>query len=605
MNRRHFMGTALVAGVAARSLAAKKKQPNILWIVTDDQRPDSLACYNEAVSGSKLSPLGYVMSPHVDRLARQGTIFSQAYCNAPACAPSRASMHTGQYPFRNGVYGFEQNHQAADPCKKTIPQVMRSAGYTTAQFGKHGYYIFDWGPGLTWNTVDQYDVVVEKKNDLQKSGRTDFFPETKWSPEGSQRVERFYYPDGSTKEYFTSRGKNKELLPEDGANRDAIDAERDILRAYTRDQSGMIIGGESSQPTEKTLDGEIASAFIHYLENEAKPDEPLFTYLGFHFPHSPVLPSKEFRELFKTKEREIPYIIPEFDPTEVEKMPAQLKKLHAKMNFSNLRKEEKLQAIRDYYAFCAHGDSQIGRAVESFIKHNKKTGRDWIIVYVCGDHSWHLGEQGIEAKFGPWDQSTHNAMVAASSIKGLFPKGKHSENLVEFVDLAPTFYEAAGVDISSKDFQYLDGSSLWKSVKSGQREYIVGEMNHVVGPRAYMRSRDFAFSMKTRNKDGKPGDKWGEKPGAHIKWALECPRDDVQMCLYDLRTDPGERWNVADDPQYVKLANWFRNKLGTIVLGDRRAEINWSQENDFVVTDFALGADDKKLEIPISLIPEV
>lgn len=140
------MRAVAVAGIIA-SLAGAGKQPNILWIVTDDQRPDSLACYNEAVRGTKLSPLGFVMSPNVDRLARQGTLFSQAYCNAPACAPSRASMHTGQYPFRNGVYGFEQNHQAAAPCHKTIPQVMRSAGYATAQFGKHGYYIFDWEIG--------------------------------------------------------------------------------------------------------------------------------------------------------------------------------------------------------------------------------------------------------------------------------------------------------------------------------------------------------------------------------------------------------------------------------------------------------------------------
>ena len=129
-------------------------------------------------------------------------------------------------------------------------------------------------------------------------------------------------------------------------------------------------------------------------------------------------------------------------------------------------------------------------------------------------------------------------------------------------------------------------------------------MNHVVGPRAYMRSHDFAFSMKTRNKDGKPGDKWGEAPGANIKWALECPREDAQMCLYDLRADPDERWNVANDPKYVKLADWFRQKLGKIVLGDRRTEINWSKENEYVVTDFALGADDKKLDIPKQLIPE-
>lgn len=596
---------ATIAASCALSAGATQK-PNILWIVTDDQRPDSLACYNEAVSGTKLSPLGYVMSPNIDRLAKQGTLFTQAYCNAPACAPSRASMHLGQYPFRCGVYGFEQNHQAAEPCHATIPQVMRGAGYTTAQFGKHGYYIFDWGPGLTWNTVDQYDVVIEKKNDLQMSGRTDFFPHSPWvKGQPGLREEIFNFPDGSSKKYYVSRGKGKELLPEDIAAQKAVDKQLDILRAYTREQSGMIIGGESSQPADKTLDGEITKAFVNYLDKDAQAADPLFVYLGYHFPHTPVLPPKKFRDIFKAKEIEIPYTIPDFDPAEIAHMPPQLQKLHQKMNFSNLKEVEKRQAIRDYYAFCAHGDAQIGRSADAFIAYNEKIGREWIIVYTVGDHSWHLGEQGIEAKFAPWKQSTHNAMVAVSSIKGLFPAGSHSDNLVEFVDLAPTFYEAAGVDVDSKEFDYLDGTSLNQSVNQSHREYILGEMNHVVGPRAYMRTKEFSFSMKTRNKDGKPGDKWGEKPGANIKWALDCPRDEVQLSLYDLRTDPGEHWNVANDPEYVALADWFRQKMGTIVLGDRRAEINWSQPEEYVVTEFALGADDKKMDIPAKLIPKM
>lgn len=602
MNRRFFLGGALAAGVARSSFASRKNQPNILWIVTDDQRPDSLACYNKAVSGSKLSPLGYVMSPNVDRLAKRGTLFSQAYCNAPACAPSRASMHTGQYPFRNGIYGFEQAHAEAACCQSTIPQVMRSAGYTTASFGKHGYRIFRWGPGLTWTVEDQYEYAVDKKNDLCETGRTDFYRNSIWQG-GTEEIH--YFPDGTDKRYWVSHADGKELTDVDLKARAAVDDQLDILRAYTRQQSDMIIGGQSSQPAEKTQDGEIANSVIQYLASEADHSKPLFINLGFHFPHSPVLPPKEFRDLFMRKEKEIPYRIPEFEPAELEAMPAQLKKLHKVMNFSNLRKEEKLQAIRDYYAFCAHGDAQIGRSIEAFMLFNKKNGRDWIVVYVCGDHSWHLGEQGIEAKFSPWGQSTHNAMIAASSIKGLFPKGSHSENLVEFVDMAPTFYEAAGVNTASEDFEYLDGFSLGKSVAQQQREYIIGEINHVVGPRAYMRSTDFAFSMKTRKKDGKPGDTWGEKPGDNIKWALECPREDAQLCLYDLRVDSSERWNIANDPKYVQLADWFRQKLGNIVLGDRRAEINWSKENEYVVTDFALGADDKKLDIPKSLIPVV
>jgi arylsulfatase A-like enzyme len=593
----------LFAAAGMSSVQAAEK-PNILWIVTDDQRPDSLACYNEAVHGSGLSPLGYVMSPNIDRLAAKGTLFSQAYCNSPACSPSRASMHTGQYPFRNGIYGFEQAHQAADPSRRTIPQVMREAGYKTVSFGKHGYYIFKWAPGLTWTVENQYDLWVDKKNDLKKNGATDFSRNVVWGSGGKVGTEEiFYFSDGSMERYWVERNDGQDIAAADFATRKKVEGQLDILRAYTRQDRDMIIGGQSPQPPEKTLDGQIVNALVHYLENKEQTAEPLFVHLGFHFPHTPVLPPKEFRDLFIAKEKEIPYSIPAFDSKEIGKMPPQLQNLHKVMNFSDMQEADKLQAIRDYYAFCAHGDAQIGRSINAFMDYNRKTGREWIVVLVCGDHGWHLGEQGIEAKFGPWRQSSHVAIVASSSIVGLFPKGVHNTNLVELVDLAPTFYTAAGIDVGKEEYDYLDGVSLQKSVKGEHRDYILGEINHVVGPRAYLRTKDFAFSMKTRRKDGKPGDKWGHKPGEEIQWALECPREEAQLCLYDLRVDIGEHWNVADNPDYVALADWFRQKLGSIVLGDRRAEIDWSQENEYVITDFALGTDDKKLNFPEGLVP--
>ena len=56
-----------------------QKQPNILWIITDDQRADALACYNRATTGESESYLGYVMSPNADKLAEEGTMFVNAY----------------------------------------------------------------------------------------------------------------------------------------------------------------------------------------------------------------------------------------------------------------------------------------------------------------------------------------------------------------------------------------------------------------------------------------------------------------------------------------------------------------------------------------------
>ena len=132
---------------------------------------------------------------------------------------------------------------------------------------------------------------------------------------------------------------------------------------------------------------------------------------------------------------------------------------------------------------------------------------------------------------------------------------------------------------------------------------MIGEMNHHIGPRAHLRSDDFAFSMRVREKNGAPGSKWGHAPGEGVRWALEAPRAKVELALFDLRIDPREQNNVAGDTEYAELADWFRDKLGSIVLGDGRVECDWTQENSYAISDFAKDAHDGKLNIPANIIP--
>ena len=120
---------------------AANSKPNILWILTDDHRADSLACYNQATAAKAESELGYVMSPNIDRLAREGVLCTSAFCNSPMCRPSRGSMHMGRYPFRTGHYRFISTHQEPDFVRATISQTLRDHGYGTAVFGKTGWGI--------------------------------------------------------------------------------------------------------------------------------------------------------------------------------------------------------------------------------------------------------------------------------------------------------------------------------------------------------------------------------------------------------------------------------------------------------------------------------
>ena len=325
---------------------------------------------------------------------------------------------------------------------------------------------------------------------------------------------------------------------------------------------------------------------------------PVFVNLGFHLPHTPVLPPKEFRDQFKDQ----PYQLPAFDSDDLASFGPQLQQIYNECKTDMMKPEEKLQAVRDYYAFTAFGDQLIGQAVGTFKAYSEQQGRGYVIVLTVGDHGWHLGEQGIMAKFGPWKQSLNGAVIVVSSDKERFPAGKVVHKLVEYVDLAPTMMAAAGIDVERADYEYLDGVDLARVANDPglRRDYILGEMNLVCGHRAYLRTDEFAFSMRTRDRRTV-----AKAPllNDNITWALTAEPLEVDMALYDLRVDPLERRNVAYTVEYLGLANWFRDKLGRIVLGDGRVEMDWETRNSFNLSNFASGADDKRIEIPEGLVP--
>lgn len=601
----HSSFVILALLVLSSGLSLAQDQPNILWIITDDQRADALVCYNQATTGQANSQLGYVESPNIDQLAAEGVLFVNAYCNSPACAPSRSSMHTGQYPHHSGRYGFEQTHTEYDINKQAIPEVLRNQGYGTAHFGKSGYYIFGWGPGQSFNQLPFYDLFVDFQGDLARKGFGD------WSRYLDD--ETFHFPDGSTT--VLTRGAYEDLSPGQQQARDNFDPRLDILRAYTRANSGLILGGVSSKSADETTDAYIVKEFINYLENSnreyqtfggetvagADTSSPLMIHLGFHFPHTPVLPPESFRKRFQDKH----YNVPEFDLSELDRLPAQLKKEYQQMKIDGMSDADKQTLIQDYYAFCAFGDSLIGASVRAFKDYCESHDQDYLIVLASGDHGWHLGEQGISAKFAPWDMSNHTAVVVVSSDKTKYPSASVEEDYLEYVDFAPTFYAEAGIDISSESYNYLDGYDLAGVVDKSlsNRDYVYGEMNSVYGPRAYIRSGEFAFSMRVRDKNNQPSASY--PPNNNIMWALTTSRENAEMALYDLRVDASERTNVAYDASYIALADWFRTKLGNIALGDGRVEVIWSEINTYDISNFAPGADDKLLDIPPDLIPDV
>ncbi|MDO6738827.1 sulfatase-like hydrolase/transferase [Wenyingzhuangia sp. 2_MG-2023] len=588
---------------------AQKQKPNVLWILTDDQRYDAIRAFNKMLTGKEMSELGYVESPNVDRLTEMGTTFVNTYCQATGCAPSRASMHYGRYPFRSGVYEFEYHNNNASHFKPTLPEQMAALGYQTLHIGKLGVRLKTKENGKL-NSAKIYDQDISFKQ-LRMDGFTDWGKDWFREFEGQKlkkplkNVEFFVTDDGK----FEYKSKElEEMFPKYKGSAKRIMEKYDLLMHYNKKKgpqtpfSSGIIAGVSSRKAGETRDGYYTKFFKQYLENENKkfdagsrkfkgvnPSKPLFCHIGFDFPHTPVLPPASYRDRFKKHT----YKVPSFDKKELKNMPSQLKKLVTVDASDHFTDEEKQKMIQDYYAFCAYGDALVGEAVDDFIAYSKEKNQPWMIVYVCGDHGWKLNEHGAISKFSSWAIDSHNPIVVVSSDKKAFPAGKVVKDFTEFVDIAPTIMAAGGADLKKSEYDYLDGFDMQKvaSKQAIKRDYIVGESHAVTGPRAYIRTKEYVFSMQTRPT---------KKRGENMEWARNTDYKDLAPALYDMKKDPNEINNLAFDKKYAKIVKQMKEKLINIVLGDNRVEVNWGKRGDGTQvfhSNFAPGAHDYKLTV--------
>jgi arylsulfatase A-like enzyme len=118
-----FASVALLLLAIVSPIFATDKKPNVLFVLTDDQRWDAIG-----LGGSK-----HLKTPNMDRLGREGVYFRNAFCTTSLCSPSRASILSGLYAHAHGV----TNNFAEYPAGfKSFPIVLQSQGYDTAYFGK-------------------------------------------------------------------------------------------------------------------------------------------------------------------------------------------------------------------------------------------------------------------------------------------------------------------------------------------------------------------------------------------------------------------------------------------------------------------------------------
>ncbi|MFM9078576.1 MAG: sulfatase-like hydrolase/transferase, partial [Opitutaceae bacterium] len=119
----------LVAALSGVKADAKDRPPNLIVILADDLGCGDISLYN-----------GWVLTPRIDRMAREGMMFTDFHSNSSVCSPTRVAFHTGRYQQRAGIVdvivGRDPAEKGLPPETPTLAKVLRKAGYATGLFGK-------------------------------------------------------------------------------------------------------------------------------------------------------------------------------------------------------------------------------------------------------------------------------------------------------------------------------------------------------------------------------------------------------------------------------------------------------------------------------------
>lgn len=391
-----------------------KERPNIILIITDQQRYDTIAA------------LGYsfMETPHLDRLVNEGVSFDQCYVTAPSCAPSRASLFTGYYPHTTGIY------KNADVWQHSWIEDLSASGYHCVNVGKMHTYPFETPMGF-----DERFVVENKDRYLE--GRY-FFDRWDMSlqAQGLVKQQREWYR--KREDYDESLGAFEWQLP-----------------AHT--QSDMFVG-------------DLAKWWI-----EQKPlNAPLFMQIGFPGPHPPFDPIESYATPYLNKE--LP--LPEVSTKELEEQPHALKELikhnceidHDSVSWSQNPTKEQLHRMRAYYyANITMIDEKIGGIIQAL---EEKKMLDNTIIIFMSDHGESLGDHGHIQKWNMYDVVTRVPMIVWGPSQ--FQGGRRIDELCQHFDIAPVIMELAGLDVPAS-WQTQTLMPFLKGETDGGREFVFSE----------------------------------------------------------------------------------------------------------------------------------
>ena len=251
-----FLATAAILSLL--SCTEKQKQPNIIFILADDMGYGDVSYFD---NNSKLK------TENLDRMAQEGVVFTDAHSSSSVSTPTRYGILTGRYNWRstlknNVLYGYDKALIPAD--RETMASMLRKNGYTTAGIGK-------WHLGWDWDNIDAGKDKVDFSKPVQNGPTTrgfDYF----YGFCGSLDMAPYVYIEND--------------MPTSLPDRETVNEGK--YSWWRKGPTGADFVHEEVLPN-------LLDRACNYIKEKAKADQPYFLYLPLPAPHTPILPTEEFR----------------------------------------------------------------------------------------------------------------------------------------------------------------------------------------------------------------------------------------------------------------------------------------------------------------------
>ncbi|MBT3212039.1 MAG: sulfatase [Planctomycetaceae bacterium] len=477
-------------------------QPNILYIMSDDHAAHAISAYQGRLA--EIAP-----TPHLDRLANEGALFTNAFCTNSICSPSRACVITGQYNHTNGVFDLGGRIQ---PDRQMLPLQMQDAGYETAMIGKwhlkaepaaFDYYCVLPGQGKYHDP--EFRIRGTKpwgKNTIAFEDKhvTDVITDLsiEWLEHKRNKSKPFFlmHHYKAPHDYFDNAPRYESYL-----------ADIDIPSPASLWKMNPHFGSLATRGDRDEL--------VPHIGTSIGGRNPRRSYLS-------DLPSR-YPDEFPIN----------FDPNDYS---------------DDENKKFAYNAYLKKFLRCVKGiDDNIGRLLQKL----EALGQldNTIIVYTA-DQGFMLGEHDYQDKRWMYEQSQRMPLMIR------YPKrvkpGQRFDTLVENVDFAPTLLEYAGATIPST----IQGRSFRSLLETGRE------------PDSWKKETYYRYWMHMAHHDNPAH--VGIRTKTHkLIFYYGCNYDGGYRTppgweLYDLASDPAETINLYDNPENTDLVADLKARLATL-----------------------------------------